>query len=195
MPSTSFEAVPGVAADVGRPEAGAVVMTFGGTSVADVEQILTVARRLAAARDAGRRVVGVLSAIGSTTNELVDLAREVSPNPHERELDMLVSVGERVSCALTAMVLIDLGYDAISLTGSQAGIVTDTAHGKAKVVEVRARRIREALDRGAIVRVAGFQGVSTDAEVTTFGRDGSDTTAAALATALRADLCEDVSYG
>ena len=195
MPSTSFEAVPGVATDVGRPEAGAVVMTFGGTSVADVEQILAVARRLAAARDAGRRVVGVLSAIGSTTNELVDLAREVSPNLHERELDMLVSVGERVSCALTAMVLIDLGYDAISLTGSQAGIVTDTAHGKARVVEVRTRRIREALDRGAIVLVAGFQGVSTGAEVTTFGRDGSDTTAAALATALGADLCEEVSYG
>jgi len=195
MPSTGFEAVPAVAADAGRPDAGAVVMTFGGTSVADVEQILTVARRLAAARDAGRRVVGVLSAIGSTTTELAELAREVSPHPHERELDMLVSVGERVSCALAAMVLIDLGYDAISLTGSQAGIVTDTAHGQAKVVEVRARRIREALDRGAIVLVAGFQGVSTDAEVTTLGRGGAHTTATALATALGADLCEEVLDG
>ena len=133
--------------------------------------------------------------MGSMTNELVGLAREVSPNPHERELDMLISVGERVSCALTAIVLIDLGYDAISLTGSQAGIVTDAAHGRAKVVGVRARRIREALDRGAIVLVAGFQGVSTDAEVTTLGRGGSDTTAAALATALGADLCEHVSNG
>ena len=194
MRSTESEAVPAFVAVAERPEASAVVMTFGGTAVADVEQILTVALRLAAARDAGHRVVGVLSAMGSTTNELVDLAREVSPKPHERELDMLVSVGERVSCALAAMVLIDLGYDAISLTGSQAGIVTDTTHGKAKVVEVRVRRIQEALDRGAIVLVAGFQGVSTDAEVTTLGRGGSDTTAAALATALGADLLEEVPY-
>jgi len=195
MLSPELQAGPTVAADAELPEARVIVMTFGGTSVADVEQISTVARRLAAARCAGHRVVGVLPAMGSMTNELVGLAREVSPNPHKRELDMLISVGERVSCALTAIVLIDLGYDAISLTGSQAGIVTDAAHGRAKVVGVRARRIREALDRGAIVLVAGFQGVSTDAEVTTLGRGGSDTTAAALATALGADLCEHVSNG
>ncbi|CAN5282891.1 aspartate kinase [soil metagenome] len=165
-------------------------MKFGGTSVADPERILAVARRLADANHAGVRVVAVLSAMGSSTDELLALAREVSPRPHERELDMLVSVGERISCALAAMALIDLGQDAISLTGSQAGIVTDTAHGKAKIVEVRARRIHEALDRGAIVLVAGFQGVSLDAEVTTLGRGGSDTTAVALAAALGASACE-----
>ncbi len=141
-------------------------------------------------RDAGHRVVGVLSAMGDSTDELLALAREISPDPQERELDMLVSVGERISCALAAMALIDLGYDAVSLTGSQAGIVTDTRHGRAKIVEVRARRIHEALDRGAIVLVAGFQGVSTDAEVTTLGRGGSDTTAVALAAALGAEVCE-----
>jgi aspartate kinase len=165
-------------------------MKFGGTSVADPDRITAVAERLAAARAAGRGVVGVLSAMGDTTDELLELAHEVSPQPHERELDLLVSVGERVSCALAAMALIDSGRDAISLTGSQAGIVTDTAHGRAKIVEVRGRRIHEALERGAIVLVAGFQGVSTDAEVTTLGRGGSDTTAVALAAALGADVCE-----
>jgi aspartate kinase len=165
-------------------------MKFGGSSVADTERIAAVARRLAAARDEGLRVVGVLSAMGDSTDELLTLAREVSHRPQERELDMLVSVGERVSCALAAMALIELGHDAVSLTGSQAGIVTDTAHGKAKIVEVRARRIHDALDRGAIVLVAGFQGVSTDDEVTTLGRGGSDTTAVALASALGADACE-----
>jgi aspartate kinase len=128
--------------------------------------------------------------MGRTTDELLDLAHQVSPQPQERELDMLVSVGERVSCALAAMALIELGHDAVSLTGSQAGIVTDTAHGKAKIVEVRGRRIHEALDRRSIVLVAGFQGVSTDSEVTTLGRGGSDTTAVALAAALGADVCE-----
>jgi len=185
-----FEAVPAVDSDVEKTRTGAVVMKFGGSSVADAERIVAVARRLAAAREAGHRVVGVLSAMGSTTDELLDLAREVSPSPHERELDMLASVGERISCALAAMALIELGHDAVSLTGSQAGIVTDTSHGKAKIVEVRARRIHDALDRGAIVLVAGFQGVSTDSEVTTLGRGGSDTTAVALATALGADSCE-----
>ena len=165
-------------------------MKFGGTSVADVERIKAVAERLSRAREAGARVVGVLSAMGSTTDDLLDLAHEVSPTPHERELDMLASVGERVSCALAAMALIDRGHDAISLTGSQAGIVTDTTHGRAKIVEVRTRRIHDALDRAAIVLVAGFQGVSTASEVTTLGRGGSDTTAVALATALGADVCE-----
>ena len=128
--------------------------------------------------------------MGHTTDELLDLAHQISATPHPRELDMLVSVGERISCALAAMVIHDLGHEAISLTGSQAGIVTDTVHGKAKIVEVRARRIHEALDEGTIVLVAGFQGVSTAFEVTTLGRGGSDTTAVALAAALGADHCE-----
>jgi aspartate kinase len=165
-------------------------MKFGGTSVADTERIRAVARRLAAAHDAGLQVIGVLSAMGHSTDELLELARKISSDPQDRELDMLVSVGERISCALAAMALVDLGYDALSLTGSQAGIVTDTTHGKAKIVEVRALRIHEALGRGAIVLVAGFQGVSTDAEVTTLGRGGSDTTAVALAAALGAGSCE-----
>jgi aspartate kinase len=174
----------------GRGPDGLVVMKFGGTSVAGADRLRAVARRLVAARESGSRVVAVLSAMGHTTDELFDLAHEVSPHPHPRELDMLVSVGERVSCALCAMAVIDLGHDAVSLTGSQAGIVTDTAHGKARIVEVRARRIHEALDRGAIVLVAGFQGVSTSAEVTTLGRGGSDTSAVALAAALGARTCE-----
>ena len=164
-------------------------MQFGEDSVRDVEGLRGVARQLAAARSPGQRVVGVLAAMGSTTSELLQLAHEVSPTPHERELDMLVSVGERAACALTAMALVDLGYPAVSLTGSQAGIVTDTAHGRARIVEVRARRIRDALDGGAIALVAGFQGVSTDAEVTTLGRGGSEATAVALAAALAASAC------
>jgi aspartate kinase len=190
MTATEFETVPAVGTDAAGTALDVVVMKFGGTSVSDPERILAVARRLAAARVAGQRVVGVLSAMGHTTDGLLALAREVSQHPEERELDMLFSVGERVSCALAAMALIDLGVDAVSLTGSQAGIVTDTSHGRAKIVEVRARRIHEALDRGAIVLVAGFQGVSTDAEVTTLGRGGSDTTAVALAAALGAGMCE-----
>jgi aspartate kinase len=187
---TEYEAVPAVAQDELRPHDGLVVMKFGGTSVGTPERLRAVAARLAAAREKGRRVVAVLSAMGHTTDELLDLAHAVSPRPHPRELDMLVSVGERVSCALAAMALIDLGHDAVSLTGSQAGIVTDTVHGKAKIVEVRAKRIHEMLDRGRIVLVAGFQGVSTEFEVTTLGRGGSDTTAVALAAALGADCCE-----
>jgi aspartate kinase len=188
--ATEYEAVPAVAQDELRPHDGLVVMKFGGTSVATPERLRAVAARLAAAREKGHRVVAVLSAMGHTTDELLDLAHAVSARPHPRELDMLVSVGERVSCALAAMALIDLGHDAVSLTGSQAGIVTDTVHGKAKIVEVRAKRIHEMLDRGKIVLVAGFQGVSTDFEVTTLGRGGSDTTAVALAAALGADCCE-----
>src|SRR5207253_6507551 len=130
------------------------------------------------------------SAMGHTTDELLDLAAQVSGNPDPRELDMLVSVGERISCALCAMAIHDLGHEAISLTGSQAGIVTDTKHGKAKIVDVRARRIHESLDRDEIVLVAGFQGVSTSQDVTTLGRGGSDTTAVALAAALGAERCE-----
>jgi aspartate kinase len=165
-------------------------MKFGGTSVADPDRLRSVARRIAAAREQGSRVVAVLSAMGQTTDELVALAHRVSPRPKPRELDMLISVGERISCALAAMAIDDLGHEAISLTGSQAGIVTDTVHGKAKIVDVRARRIHEALDRGQIVLVAGFQGVSTEYDITTLGRGGSDTTAVALAAALGADSCE-----
>ena len=173
-----------------REPTGVLVMRFGEQAVADVAGIHAVAQRLVAAREAGHRVVGVLAAIGSTTGELLELARDVSPRPHERELDMLVSVGERASCALTAMAIVDLGHGAVSLTGSQAGIVTDGAHGQARIVEVRPSRVQEALERGAIVLVAGFQGVSTDSEVTTLGRGGRDATAVALAAALDADACE-----
>jgi len=165
-------------------------MKFGGTSVADPDKIKDVSRRLVAARAEGNRVVAVLSAMGDSTDELVRLAHEVSPQPKPREMDMLISVGERISCALAAMAIHDLGAEAISLTGSQAGIVTDTVHGRAKIVDVRARRIHEALDQDKIVLVAGFQGVSTDLDITTLGRGGSDTTAVALAAALGAEVCE-----
>ncbi len=167
-----------------------VVSKFGGTSVADPERLKAVAARLVAAQRAGNRVVGVLSAMGKATDDLIALAHEVSETPHSRELDMLLSVGERVSCALAAMAINDLGHEAISLTGSQAGIVTDTAHGRAKILEVRGERIHDALEAGKIVLVAGFQGVSTELEVTTLGRGGSDATAVALAAALGADACE-----
>jgi aspartate kinase len=190
MATTQFEAVPAVSADAAASPLGTVVMKFGGTSVGDPERLKAVAARLAAAREAGNRVVGVLSAMGHTTDELLDLAHQVSAKPDPRELDMLISVGERISCALAAMAIHDLGHQAISLTGSQAGIVTDTSHTKAKIVEVRARRIHEALDDDRIVLVAGFQGVSTEQDVTTLGRGGSDMTAVVLAAALGADRCE-----
>jgi aspartate kinase len=186
-----FESVPEVASDAERPGRDLVVMKFGGTSVGDTTKIKDVGRRLVDAREAGRRVIGVLSAMGDTTDELIRLAYEISSQPHPREYDMLVSVGERISNALCAMAVHDLGHEAISLTGSQAGIVTDTVHGKAKIAEIRATRINEALDAGKIVLVAGFQGVSADShDVTTLGRGGSDTTAVALAAALGADVCE-----
>jgi aspartate kinase len=188
--TTQYEAVPAVAADAAARGRDLVVMKFGGTSVGDTQKIKDVARRLAAAREAGYRVVGVLSAMGHTTDELIRLAYEVSPRPNPREYDMLVSVGERISNALCAMAIHDLGHEAVSLTGSQAGIVTDTVHGKAKIAEVRAQRINEALDDEKIVLVAGFQGVSSANEVTTLGRGGSDMTAAALAAALGATVCE-----
>jgi aspartate kinase len=168
-----------------------VVMKFGGTSVAGAEQIKRAARRIVAAREAGKRAVAVLSARGKTTDELVAQALEISDRPDSREMDMLLSTGERISCALCAMAIHDLGHKAISLTGSQAGIVTDSSHTKARIIDVRADRIRAALEEDHIVLVAGFQGVSTTSQdVTTLGRGGSDTTAVALAAALDAEVCE-----
>jgi aspartate kinase len=168
-----------------------VVMKFGGTSVAGPDDIRRAARRIVAARERGRRVVAVLSARGKTTDQLVEMAYEVSDTPAARELDMLLSTGERISCALCAMAIHDMGYNALSLTGSQAGIVTDSSHTKARIMDVRADRIREALTEDRIVLVAGFQGVSGDSrDVTTLGRGGSDTTAVAIAAALGAEVCE-----
>ena len=166
-------------------------MKFGGTSVAGAEQIKRAAGRIVAARERGKRVVAVLSARGKTTDELVAAAHEISDRPVAREMDMLLSTGERISCALCAMAIHDMGHEAISLTGSQAGIVTDSSHTKARIIDVRADRIRQALEQDRIVLVAGFQGVSTDSrDVTTLGRGGSDTTAVALAAALGAEVCE-----
>src|SRR5256886_9025595 len=165
-------------------------MKFGGPSVADAQRIKRAAQRIVAQREAGKRVVAVLSARGQTTDELIAMAEEVSPDPDRREMDMLLSTGERISCALCAMAINDLGHRAISLTGSQAGIVTDTSHTKARIIDVRANRIREALGEDLIVLVAGFQGVSTSRDVTTLGRGGSDTTAVALAAAIGAEVCE-----
>jgi aspartate kinase len=168
-----------------------VVMKFGGTSVADAERIKRAAERIVRSKEAGTNVVAVLSARGKHTDELVSLAYEVSDRPDPREMDMLLSTGERVTCALAAMVINDLGHEAISLTGSQAGIVTDSGHTKARIIEIKAHRIREALEGGKVVLVAGFQGVSQSSlDVTTLGRGGSDTTAVALAAALGAEVCE-----
>ena len=148
------------------------------------------ARRVVATAETGVRVCVVVSAMGSTTDELIDLAGQVSELPHPRELDMLLTAGERISMALLSMAINDLGRDAVSFTGSQAGIVTDTSHGKAKIVELRTQRVRDALDEGRVAIVAGFQGVSTSSDVTTLGRGGSDTTAVALAAGLGAEACE-----
>lgn len=167
-----------------------VVMKFGGTSVADAERIKRAAKRIVEKREEGYSVVAVLSARGKTTDELISMAEEVSDAPDPREMDMLLSTGERISCALCAMAINDLGHRAISLTGSQAGIVTDESHTKARILDVRADRVRAALEQDHIVLVAGFQGVSTADDVTTLGRGGSDTTAVAVAAALGARECE-----
>jgi aspartate kinase len=166
-----------------------VVMKFGGSSVADADKVRGVAERLVQAKRSGLRVVGTVSAMGKTTDSLIALAHEVSPQPDGREMDMLLSTGERISCALVAMAIHDLGFEAVSFTGSQAGIVTDNAHGRAKIREIRAQRVLHALDEGKIVLVAGFQGVSSSNDVTTLGRGGTDATAVALAAALGA-ACE-----
>ena len=172
------------------PTPETVVMKFGGSSVADPDKIKDVARRLVEARERGVRVVATVSATGDTTDGLLSLAQEVSPEPHPRELDMLLSTGERIACALVAMAVHDLGYEAVSFTGSQAGIITDPVHTKAKIREITPVRVVEALDQGKIVLVAGYQGFSRDTmDVTTLGRGGTDLTAVALAAALGAS-CE-----
>jgi len=167
-----------------------VVQKYGGTSVASPDEIRRVARRIVETADAGNQVCVVVSAMGDTTDRLIELGRRVSRDPHPREQDMLLTAGERISVALVSMAIIDLGRDAVSFTGSQAGIVTDTSHGRARIVEMRRGRVHEALEEGKIAIVAGFQGVSTARDVTTLGRGGSDTTAVALAGALDADVCE-----
>lgn len=168
-----------------------VVQKFGGSSVADAESIKRVARRIVATRDAGHEVVVVISAMGDTTDDLTDLAQQVSPNPRPRELDMLLTAGERMSAALLAMAINDLGADARSFTGSQAGVITTGTHGDARIIDITPGRIVQALADGDIVIVAGFQGVSqTTKDVTTLGRGASDTTAVALAAALDAAYCE-----
>ena len=170
---------------------GLVVQKYGGSSVADAEGIKRVARRIVETRKAGDDVVVVVSAMGDTTDELIDLAEQVSPLPPGRELDMLLTAGERISMALLAMAIANLGYQARSFTGSQAGVITTAVHGKARIIDVTPGRIRDALDVGAIAIVAGFQGVSQDTkDITTLGRGGSDTTAVALAAALGATVCE-----
>jgi aspartate kinase len=169
---------------------GVIVQKFGGSSVADAARIKRVAARIVRAAGAGQQVCVVVSAMGASTDGLLDLAAQISPLPQARELDMLLSAGERISMALLSMAIMDLGGNAISFTGSQAGIVTDTSHGRARIVDVRARRVLEALEQGKVAIVAGFQGVSTEFDVTTLGRGGSDTTAVALAAALGADACE-----
>jgi len=166
------------------------VQKFGGTSVADPDRMRRVARHVADTRAGGDGVVVVVSAMGKATDNLLELARQVSANPSGRELDMLLTTGERISSALLCMALLDLGCDAVSFTGSQVGIITDTSHTKAKILEIKGDRVREAIAQGKVAVVAGFQGVSTAKEVTTLGRGGSDTTAVALAAALRADSCE-----
>jgi aspartate kinase len=167
-----------------------IVQKYGGTSVADPERIKHVARRVVATAEAGHQVCVVVSAMGAMTDQLLELAGEVSKRPHPREQDMLLTAGERISSALLAMAVIELGRDAVSLTGSQAGIVTDERHGKARIVELRPQRVLAALDADRIVIVAGFQGVSGTSDITTLGRGGSDTTAVAVAAGLEADVCE-----
>jgi aspartate kinase len=170
---------------------GLIVQKYGGSSVADAAGLKRVANRIVAAKRDGNQVVVVVSAMGDTTDELIDLAEQITPIPQGRELDMLLTAGERISMALLAMAINNLGHEALSFTGSQAGVITTSAHGRARIIDVTPGRIKEALDAGAIAIVAGFQGISQDTkDVTTLGRGGSDTTAVALAAALDADVCE-----
>ena len=167
-----------------------IVQKYGGSSVADAGRILSVARRIGAVRQAGTDVVAVVSAMGDTTDELIELAHSVSREPHARELDLLLSTGELVSCTLLTMALRELGHEAISLSGPQAGIHTDTSFGRARISRIEAGRVRRELAAGRIVVVAGFQGITAEDDITTLGRGGSDTTAVAIAAALKADRCE-----
>lgn len=167
-----------------------IVQKFGGSSVANVERIQNVAKRVTDYRTKGLNVVVVVSALGDTTDELIDLAAKINPEASEREMDMLLSTGEQISVALLAMAIHKLGFDAISLTGAQVGIITDTNHTKARIVKITAKRIRNELKKGNIVIVAGFQGITPDDDITTLGRGGSDLTAVALAKALKAQECE-----
>jgi aspartate kinase len=168
-----------------------VVQKYGGSSVDSAERIKKVAERIVETRAGGNEVVVVVSAMGDTSDELLDLASQVSPQPHQRELDMLLTAGERISNALVAMAVHALGVDARSFTGSQAGVITTGAHGRARIIDVTPSRVRDALDQGAVALVAGFQGVAQDTkDITTLGRGGSDVTAIALAASLRADVCE-----
>ena len=167
-----------------------VVQKYGGSSVADAEAIKRVARRIVETQRAGHSVCVVVSAMGDTTDELMDLAEQVTPAPPARELDMLLTSGERISMALLAMAIANLGHEARSFTGSQAGVITDSAHGRARIIDVTPGRIADAVADGQIAIVAGFQGISRGRAITTLGRGGSDATAVALATALHADVCE-----
>ncbi|HHX95191.1 MAG TPA: aspartate kinase [Clostridia bacterium] len=169
---------------------GIVVQKYGGTSVGSTEKIKNVARRVVRYKEQGNQVVTVVSAVGHTTDQLVQMAREITDDPPKREMDMLLSTGEQISISLLAMAIKATGHDVISLTGAQAGIVTNNVHTKAKIMEVSSDRLKKELDAGKIVIVAGFQGVTIDNEITTLGRGGSDTTAVAVAAALRADVCE-----
>ena len=167
-----------------------IVQKYGGTSVADAERIKNVAQRIAQAKDKGNQIVVVVSAMGDTTDELIKLAYQVSEQPDNRELDVLLSTGEVVSSTLLAMALKSMGYDAISLTGAQAGIKTDAAHSRARIMKIDSKRVVRELDKGNIVIVAGFQGVTEEMDITTLGRGGSDTTAVALAASLKAEVCQ-----
>lgn len=167
-----------------------VVMKFGGSSVGDTERMKRVAKRIVAKKEEGHKVVVVVSAMGDTTDDLIDLAKSITDRPAVREMDMLLTTGEQVSVALLAMAIQELGTPAISYTGWQAGMITDEAHGRAKINDIKPKRILESLEQGKIVIVAGFQGISDDGEITTLGRGGSDTTAVAIAAAIQADLCE-----
>ena len=167
-----------------------IVQKYGGSSVADAEKIRNVAQRVVETREKGNEVVVVVSAMGDTTDELIRLARQISPEPQERELDVLLSTGEIVSSTLLAMALGDLGYKAVSLSGAQAGIETDANHSRARILRIEPRRVVQELERGNIVIVAGFQGITRDMDVTTLGRGGSDTTAVALAASLKAQMCQ-----
>jgi aspartate kinase len=167
-----------------------IVQKYGGSSVADAEKIKNVARRIVEAKEKGNEVVVVVSAMGKTTDELIELARKINPKPLERELDVLLSTGEIISSTLMAMALGDMGYEAVSLSGAQAGIETDATYSKARILRIEPRRVVKELEKGNIVIVAGFQGITKDMDITTLGRGGSDTTAVALAASLKAQICQ-----